>query len=158
MAKSKVIIRDTDRGYKALTKRVFGFKRPEWRVGLLAGTDADKPEQGGPATVLEVGIYNEFGTDRIPPRSFIRAWFDEDADEIKRKIRVLTQRVVDGKASKDDVYPQLAKWCVERIKKRIDAGIAPPNAASTIKRKGDDVPLTETFQMYDAITYQIEDK
>ena len=66
-------ITDRDNGYRALVERVYGFARPSIEVGILA---EDGSEQHGDddVTILDVAVFQEFGTESIPARSFIRDW------------------------------------------------------------------------------------
>lgn len=97
-------------------------------------------------TNAEVGSYHEFGS-----RSFIRGYFDESAADVARFIDEAAARVLDGE---DPVTAGeiMALQLESGVKERILAGIDPPLAESTRKRRGDDaVPLVNTSQMLGAI-------
>jgi hypothetical protein len=163
-------IEDKDRGYKALVERLYGMakEKPVVRVGLLA-KDGDRPyvrkadqasnDNGADEaiTILQVGIFNEFGTDRIPERSFIRAWFDEHQAEIRDKFTVLMKSVVRGDRTKEQILDIIGLWCVGSIQQRISAGIGPENAESTVKAKGkgSSTPLVDTGSLRSSISYEI---
>ena len=49
-----------------------------------------------------------------------------------------------------------AEFVKSLIVKAIDDGIPPPNAPSTVKRKGFDHPLVETGEMRDNVEYRID--
>lgn len=148
-----VAIQDNDRGYRELVKRVFGLKtRARIDVGII---DGDRPHGNDGATVLEVGLYNEFGTDRIPARSFIRAWFDENEAKNREDLAKLMQSVVTGARTKEQILELLGARFVGEIQARIAEGIDPPNAKSTIERKGSSTPLIETGVLRSSISFRV---
>lgn len=97
-------------------------------------------------TNAELGSIHEF-----TERSFIRGYFDEKSDDVERFIDEAAERVLNG----DDPLTagEIAAMQLESgVKARILAGIDPPLAESTRKRRGDDaVPLVNTSQMLGAI-------
>lgn len=113
------------------------------------------PEENEALTVIQVAIWNEFGTEDIPARSFIRAWFDEDRAAIRDTMRILMVSVVARKRTKEQALNALAQWCVGRIQQRIANHIDPPNRPSTVKAKGSDTPLVNGGQLRSAVSYRI---
>jgi hypothetical protein len=155
-----VSVRDTDRGYRELLKRV---KMPAVAIatGVLA-KDGAQPKQGteGALELIEVAVWNEFGTSRAPARSFIRAWFDAEEPTLREKLTVLLQEVVAGKLTRDQALERMGLYCVGAIQKRIAEGIAPENAPSTIEKKtkgagGSTTPLVDTGQLRSSISYEV---
>jgi hypothetical protein len=146
--------KDRDNGYRALVRRVYGVKAPTIKVGILSSDGEKKYEDA--VTVLEVAVWNEFGTDQTPERSFIRAWFDENEGRLREAMRRMMVSVVAGKRTKEQALEILAQRCVGEIQKRIAAGINPPNAESTIERKGSDKPLVDTGQLRSSISYRVD--
>jgi hypothetical protein len=148
--------KDRDNGYRALVRRVYGMKAPVITVGILA--EAGKESHGDDSlTVLEVAVFNEFGTDRIPERSFIRAWFDENESRLGIAVKRMTASVIAGKRTKEQALELLAQACVGQIQKRIANGISPPNAESTIAQKGSSKPLIGvTGQLRTSISYRVD--
>ncbi len=147
-------VRDVDHGYAELVKKVFGLKKPKIVVGIFeiagAGTYADG------VTLLEVAIWNEFGTENIPERSFIRAWFDENEAAAREGVRRMLVAVLEGKYTKEQALELLAQKFVGEIQKRIARRIDPPNRPSTVKNKGSDVPLVDKGQLRSGVTYKVE--
>jgi hypothetical protein len=131
------------------------MKAPVITVGILAeaGKEAHVDDS---LTVLEVAVFNEFGTDRIPERSFIRAWFDENESRLRTALSRMMVSVIAGKRTKEQALELLAQTCVGQIQKRIANGISPPNADSTIDRKGSDKPLVDTGQLRSSISYRVD--
>lgn len=145
-------IKDTDNGYAALAERVFGIRKPVLTVGVHA---AEGALGDGQATVLDVGTWNEFGTRRIPPRSFIRAWYDAAEPKLRTQLATLMKGVIAGARTADQALEILGLKAVGEIQGRISAGIAPQNADSTVKQKGSSKPLIDTGTLRSSITHKV---
>jgi hypothetical protein len=139
-------IKDTDKGYKKLMKEL--AKKKSVTVGVH---DAEGSKDHGGVTVLDVATWNEFGTDKIPARSFIGAWFDENREVGKSKLLELLQK--DSKKA----YELFGLWAVGQIQQRIANSIPPPNAPSTVKAKGSSVPLINTGQLRQNVTFRVKE-
>lgn len=155
-----VRITDTDRGAKALVARIYDLARrnPVITMGIHDAEGNAVHDAKSGATILDVATFNEFGTTRIPERSFLRAWFDGAEAGLRRDLVVLTQSVVAGKRTADQVLELLGLRSVGQIQARISQGIPPPNAESTIKKKGSSTPLIDTGVLRSSVTYQVKDK
>lgn len=154
-----VTLRDTDLGFAALAALVYGFARPTIAVGILdKGGD---PHEGSDLTVLEVAVWNEFGTRnkdgavRVPARSFIRAWFDENREQIRGWMAAMMRSVLAQKRTKEQALELVAQKCVGSIQERMARGIAPPNRPRTVARKGSATPLINTGQLRSSITFRV---
>lgn len=151
-----VTVRDVDAGYAALVAAVYGLakRKPRIQVGILE-KDGSREYPGG-ATVLQVAEWNEFGTDTIPARSFIRAWFDENESALRQDLTRLMQSVIRGERSPDQVLELLGLRCVGQIQQRMADGIEPPNAPSTVARKGSSTPLINLEILRSSVSYRVE--
>ncbi len=147
-------VRDIDHGYAEVVKKVYGLQKPVIKVGIFDVAGAETYQDG--VTLLEVAIANEFGTDTIPERSFIRAWFDENERACREAVRRMLVATLEGKYTKEQALELLAQRFVGEIQKRIARRIDPPNAPSTIKSKGSDVPLINKGQLRSGVTYKVE--
>lgn len=149
-------IEEVDHGYASLVAAVFDLAHhhPVVHVGIL---DGEETHGGSEVSILDVATWMEFGTQDIPARSFIRAWFDEDEDHLREVLTTLLQEVVAGKLSKEQALEQLGQYAVGRIQQRISDGIPPPNAPSTIEKKGSSTPLIDTGTLRASVTYKVED-
>jgi hypothetical protein len=152
-----VTVTDKDHGYNALVKRIWGMGRPSIAVGILAGQGAEESHGEG-LTTLQVAIWNEFGTVNMPARSFVRAWFDENVAQIRADLKSLMKLVVAGKMTKERALDLIAVRCVGQIQERMAAGIPPPNAPSTIAKKGGGktTPLIDTGQLRAAVSSRVD--
>lgn len=144
-------VKDIDRGYRELLARMKDASRGgSVSVGILASAASTPAGKG--ATLLDVATWNEFGLG-VPERSFIRAYYDEALAENQAFLTRQWVLVVAGKLTPQQAFNRLGLKMVADIQKRIAARIDPPNADSTIKRKGSSVPLIDSGQLRSAIAY-----
>lgn len=148
-------VSDKDNGFAALFKRLGQTKPVVLTVGIQA-EEASNPDGSGKTTIGEIATINEFGIG-VPERSFIRAWADENEPKNLEVLRKIGESVVTGKGpTPDQGLNQAGLRFVGDIQARISAGIGPPNAASTIARKGSSVPLIDTGQLRSSIRHKVE--
>lgn len=150
------IIRDRDKGYKALLKRI--TSPSQVTVGI-------HEEQGAAAypggqTVAEVAERHELGLGP-PARSFLGAWADENEGDNRQRMRRIGQAVVQGKVP--SIAAGLERFglhAVGGIKRRIREGIAPPLDPRTVaqRKQGSDTPLIDTGILWSSITAQVDGK
>lgn len=100
-------------------------------------------------SIAELGSIHEFGLG-VPERSFIRAWFDENKDDLNDAIKAELEFAL-ASGNLETVLPQLAVSIQASIQERISNGIDPENAESTIRRKGSSTPLVDTGVLRSAI-------
>lgn len=151
-------VKDIDKGFQHLVNRL-QFDGQEVRVGITAasGSAAAQGEDSlKNLTVLDIAEFHEFGTGTIPERSFIRAWFDENRDLVRKQITNILQAVVKGKYTRDQALNILGLTWAAGMQKRMADRIPPELSPATIKAKGSDVPLIDTGQLRSAITYSVK--
>lgn len=91
----------------------------------------------------------------IPERSYLRAGFDANADEIQGKMEYLLGLVLDGKITGQQALNAIGGFVATRIQAYLTDLKTPPLAESTIRRKGSSNPLIDTGQLRDSITWQV---
>lgn len=154
MAKTSGKIVDKDHGYKALMKRIGEAGKARVLVGIQ---EDEGGSHAGGATVADVAMFMEFGTVNVPQRSFLRAWVDEKQAEIRKVMSKLAEGLVTGKTPNRFVaLDRFGLWAVGNIQARIVAGIDPPLAESTMRRKGSSTPLIDTGLLKSAIRHRVE--
>lgn len=154
--------KDIDRGYKKIIERTFRNKKRYYvDVGILEEVNAPKKKLNGEhssTTLVQVAAYNEFGTEHIPQRSFLRESFDRTQGWMKLRFSLL-QRVVKGVFQIDSALKILGSGVVKSIKKTIRDVVLPLNAPSTQRQKaqdsGDNIPLIATGQLINSIVYRL---
>ena len=116
-------------------------------VGFMSG--ATYPDG---TSVAQVAFWNEFGTSRAPSRPFFRTMIAKESEgwpELLGKAAVSTgyntrQTLgLIGEKINDDLKSSIVGWQ------------DPPNAPSTIAKKGFNKPLVDTGDMLRSTTYQV---
>jgi hypothetical protein len=117
-----------------------------------------KPHYPTGASVLDVVIWNNYGTEDIPARPFL----EQSTPEIKKvfaaKAAKYQKMVNAGQLDPRLFLLQIAKEGEKIVRQRIIDLKEPPNAPRTIKKKGFDDPLIETGFMRDSVTSVIRTK
>ena len=144
------VVKDKDRG---MARLIADLKRPGPKIAVGVFSDGPGREGGGPNN-LEVATWNEFGTSRIPERSFIRATYDGERDRLEAAMRRVGELAVAGKDAVQ-LLTAFGQFAVGLIRKKISDGVPPPNAQSTIDRKGSSKPLVDTGQLRKAVTARV---
>ena len=147
------------------------------QIGIFADT-----EREGGVPMLVIAAANEFGARvpkqfktthvqgpwgstkerdesakwfNIPERSFLRAWFDENAAILQDTMERLLAQVVDGKITGHAALEAIGGYVVTHVQAYMVDLKTPPNAPSTIRRKGSSNPLIDTGQLKDSITWKV---
>lgn len=117
-------------------------------VGYFA--DARYPD-GTP--VFEVAAYNEFGTSNIPERpafrNAVRAIEDEGLSVIADIVAAA------GVNLRADGAEQIGEYAKSEVQEHVTTLDQPPNAPSTIQRKGSSNPLIDTGFMRQSVSYEV---
>jgi hypothetical protein len=125
------------------------------KVGII-GSAAKAPHPGTALTTAEVAARHELGAG-VPRRSWLRDWVEEDKEQIRLEwIRAMQNAVIADEPFGVHIG-RMGLVLVGRCQQRIANRIPPPNADSTIRRKGSDVPLIDTGQLRTSITSEVND-
>lgn len=124
------------------------------KVGLPKGSGTHGPS-GLP--VVQLGAIHEFGSadGRIPERPFLRGTMKKKKREHDAIIQKLARSVIRGGESPRDALTKLGMVASASVQEQIADGVPPPNAPSTIRRKGSSKPLVDTGALRQAITFQV---
>jgi len=125
------------------------------RTGAKNAIDEDGKQTG--LTIAEVASINEFGTDTIPSRPFIRQTFDENVTTIDSLVDRKENEVLAGKSTRKDALMMIGQTHSNQIKKNIKTkGVFVANAPSTIRMKnGKDTPLINTGRLRASVDYEV---
>lgn len=142
---------------KTLRKPLLGrFKRALKKLaGLFRGRPRKKeakPTKGSKSISLgELAAIHEYGIG-VPMRSFIRSWArGPDPKPLLRRVAVA---LANGRIGKAQAQRLMGEILQASCQKNVSDGIPPPNAASTVKRKGSSKPLIDTGQLRGSITWK----
>lgn len=146
---------DKDLGWTAMRRRVAEIEASHVRVGIVG--DAANESDGG-LTVAEYGAVNEFGTDdgHVPARPFLRPTFDDQREQLVEMGKKLIGAVIDGKMRTEQALGILGASLASAVKRRITSNVPPPNAPSTVAKKGSSKTLIDTGRLLNAITWIVE--
>lgn len=109
------------------------------------------------ASVHEFGatIQREKGSISIPERSFLRTTFDEKNEEWASFFKNQLKHVLALQMDVQTLFNRLGARMVGDIQEKITDLDAPPNAPSTIAKKGSSNPLIDTGGLRMRITYRV---
>ena len=124
------------------------------KVGVV-GPGASALEEGSSMTLAELMLVHEYGTDTIPARAPIaKTMYARRADIAALHIRAF-KAVLSGEMDARKALGLIGVQVVAWIKETIRAGLTPPNAPSTIARKGSSTPLVDDGQLINSIHFEI---
>lgn len=152
MAKTNKTI-DKDMGAKKIIQESSRLKGSFVNVGVHQAEGSENYE-GTSTTVAEVAFWNEFGTVTAPERSFIRSTIDENRAELERITAKLLDQVLEGKIDTKKALDKLGFKIETLIKKKILDLNDPPNAPSTVARKGFNNPLVDSRRLWRSIAFE----
>jgi hypothetical protein len=126
---------------------------PQARVGFPASeVGGIKTEDGIP--LIAIAVWNEYGTDWIPQRPFLRGTMIIHKHAYRRALRTIAKKGIAGE-NIVKLLNQLAVVAVGDVKEAILDLQTPPNAPSTIARKDSENPLIDTGLMMQSVTYEL---
>jgi len=133
--KVKVSFKKPGGGASAKFKRIIEQAKDSYVLVGVTESAGKYQEQGGPS-VAEVATWNEFGTETIPERSFIRG----STHSSRPLIKAWQKEALDNLLSKEGYGLRRALASIGMklrmlIIRRIKSNIPPPNAPSTLAEK-----------------------
>lgn len=147
-------VKDIDRGWKAI-KREFKRATPGYavRVGVQGEKGQEQREDG--LTNAQVATFHEFGTSKVPERSFLRSTFAKHRKRYIREIDAIAGVIADGEDPTADLE-FLGEEMRADVLKTIKDKIPPPLSPATVARKrGEETPLIDTGQLINAISSEV---
>ena len=163
---------DKDLGYKKLIKEIKKFKGAYVKAGLPQSMENEVHSDD--ITTLQIGVWQEFGTRRIPKRPFIRTTFDTKKKQWEKFTDLMISGISLGKTTANMALDLLGQKILSDIKSVIRKGVGAKNAPSTLRQKqkkglaetkrrerkgqpypiGTPVQLIDTGVMLNSITYE----
>ncbi len=150
-----VKVKDRDRGLKKLKRNLKNTGKHFVKVGIF-GDSASEAHAGTQKSNVEIAGFQEFGTSRIPTRSFIRATVDAEEAKIRKLQVQLGRKVLQGKTTEVQGLSVMGVFLQGAIQKRIQGGISPALSPKTIQRKGSSKTLIDTGQLVQSIAWAVE--
>ena len=115
-----------------------------------------KYEKGkNPASVAQVAMFNEYGTENMPARPFMRNTLEKHSDELKDfSTNVVLKGVMNGDDAKTAMN-KMGSYTKGLMQREIRDGEYAPNAPSTIRKKKSSHPLIDTGRMRQSVVYEV---
>ncbi|MCK5609863.1 hypothetical protein KAR91_48775 [Candidatus Pacearchaeota archaeon] len=155
------MVQDIDRGFNRIKKQ-FSIRSSFTKVGLpqngVVATSTSKRDDQIEITEMSdlvmVGVANEFGTKRIPERSFLRTATDENRRGIIQLQEKMVSDVYQNKRTIKQGLSVIGEFLTGKVKKKIVDIKTPVNATSTLKRKYPKTnPLIDKGQLVQSIQH-----
>lgn len=158
---AQIKIKDTDLGFKKIVAELKTLGTKEVLIGIQEGSKTKTIVKGGRKSKSgeDIAIYaakNEFGTDTIPQRSFMRSAFDENIDFINAVIQNQYSKIVDGRNTVKQSLDLIGRTVEGLVKQKIRSIYLPPNSQATIKAKGSSKPLIDFGNMINSVRYNVK--
>jgi len=156
MIRSKITVRKDDSSkFKFLRAQLKHLKKAYVTIGFHS--DAGQYADG--TDVVQVALWNEFGTEKTPSRSFIRSTIDENADKINKWREEALENIIYKGWSVEKALAMIGFRLQTLIQNKIKSNVQPANAPSTQQHKArEGVPnrtLIETELMLRSVTYKV---
>lgn len=127
-------------------------------VGLPKGSEVAGVKYPDGTDLLDVAMWNEFGTSSIPERSFIRVGVRANLDDLNKLAANLVKELNEGKIDIETAGEALGLKAADGVKSYIVELTSPPNAPATIKIKKSSNPLVDTGLLNQSITHEVRER
>ena len=128
---------DVDDGGEKISSRAKNFRKTSARVGAGGKRHKEKSRDGKEkegADLVEIAIWNELGTGRIPARPFLGQTVDQHSAEIQKAAIQFVQKICKGQLDAQSALDNLGVLMVGYVQNQISDGDFVPNAPSTIRQ------------------------
>lgn len=139
-----------DKGWNRIKKELKAANGSYTKIGILTGAGT---EENG-TLIVDVAKDNEYGTNKIPARPFMRTSFDESRIETNRIIDKLYSKIFKGENTTKQSLDILGLYMTGKIQKKITDIRTPVNSPVTIAIKKSSNPLIDTGTMRRSVTHK----
>lgn len=146
-------MRDTDKGFKNISNLLAKITKVKVEAGVFS--DAGSSPKSG-QSIVEYAYYNEYGTEHIPARPFMRITTDAKGEHWTKSMADCFDKALKNEGETLDF--DLARVGMQMegdIKETISSNISPANTPATIKRKGSSRTLIDTGLLRASITSRV---
>ena len=131
----------------------------EAAVGFPAGKEGvTNPHYDNGASIVEVAIWNNFGTDTIPRRPFMDNAAPKIQNEYKKFLKQTIKKLNSGELSMQTVLKTAALKSESIVRNEIVSGTYVPNSPATIAAKKSSKPLIDSGDMNKYVTSIVREK
>jgi HK97 gp10 family phage protein len=131
-------------------------KRMEDRA-ITVGVHDDTGSYPDGESVAQVAAWNEYGTEDIPERPFLRSTMAKRRKKYTIIMGTIAAAAVEGKASIKAGMARLGELVRSDVRNAIVNWSEPGNSPATIRKKGRDDPLVDTRRMLTSVEYKHAD-
>ena len=154
-------VTEKDHGWGRIKGEIQAAQGSGVKVGVLSDSGArtnfpadNARGDSSDADMLLVAAANEFGTDTIPARPFMRGGFDQNQRALGRTAQRLWNQVLAGTLTARQALGLLGEQHQGQVQQYIVALSTPQNADSTIARKGSSNPLNDEGRLRNSIRWE----
>lgn len=104
--------------------------------------------------VIDVAVWNNYGTDKIPERPFMDVGGRNAVRQTQDLRKKLIGKILTEETTPEDALDLVGAKAAAIVKKTIQSWAEPPNSPETIARKKSDHPLVDTGLMTQSITWE----
>lgn len=146
------------KGYKFIDH---GFDEAIKRAHMLDGAEVTVGFHGDDyypdgTSVVDVAIWNNYGTRHIPARPFMDYAANANAEETKAVMAQQANQVYDGRDRPRHAMSEIGQYFRDTIQHSILYGPWVPNAPSTVRQKSHGQPLVDTERMFNSVDYKVD--
>jgi len=142
---------------RRLMKELRELSGLEVRIGYQRGTLSGRTDDSSRADLVDIAMWNEFGTVDIPSRPFMRDSVDKHEADINYMLAAQKDALLHG-ATAREILNTAGIFQQDLIQTEIEQGDFVANAPATVRSKGSDKPLIDTGTMKNSVHYQIVKK
>lgn len=150
-------IRVLEDNFPQLQQVVADLSKYRLEIGIFGEDDGSGKSYVMIANVHEFGVVisKPSGNIVIPERSFMRSTFDEKEREWAKFMEGRLRKVLNFDMTVEQMYEQVGAKAASDIQRKIRDLDTPPNAESTIEKKGSSNPLIDSGDMRRRITWKV---
>lgn len=160
LIKPKARLKVDKKALERLRDKLKGAKQAFVSVGIFE--DSGNYSVAGSPSVVEVALWNEFGTGKTPERSFLRSTLDAQRALINTWRGEAIQKMLTQDWSVKQALEMLGFRVSELVKNTIKSNVPPPNAEYTVekKRQAGVAPRTliDTGLLLRSVSYRISER
>ena len=127
-------------------------------LDLTIGFQGESGAQLYPETlvsVAQVALFQEYGTEDIPARSFLRKAVFSNRKAISAVARREVQAAIKGSKSPVEALSEIGQFAADKIVARIRSGNFKALAPSTVAKKGHARPLIDSKLMMNSVSWAV---
>lgn len=125
------------------------------KAGYLSHDKGEKPYKDPDAPYLDkIAFWNEFGTENIPARPFLR----RAQANVNKKGEMWLKALMENGDTLEQAMKKIGVRMQAEIKTQITRGTFTANAPSTIARKGSSRPLVDTGNLLQSVHWGLSKK